>query len=464
MPDGGTDADLADLADLDVAGVGLGPCNLSLAALLAPLADVRARFLEARSSFRWHCGIMVPGAQLQVSFLKDLVTLVDPCNPFSFLNYLATEGLLHRFLIAHTDRCSRQEFERYYQWAADQLATIHWDHEVENVDLRGGLFEITCAGREPMTARNLVIGSGRTPAMPDFARELRGNAVLHSAELRIVRPEIAGRDVMVVGAGQSGAEVVNHLISGDLGLPRSLTWVSSRVGFLPMDDSPFSNEWFHPAYVDHFYGLSPQRREELLQRQRLASDGVTESLLRDIYRRLYELDVLEPRRLAYRLLVCRRVSDLFADTTDDTDRLMAIICDEDTGKIESCAADVVIFATGYRSEFPSYLEPLRGRLLDGDGSLRVRRDYSLDWDGPDGLGIYVQNSAESTHGIADPNLSLAAWRSARIVNSILDRPVYRTEDARSTTSWEGAGESSEHPEGGHPEGRFTSDRVGVPLP
>lgn len=452
MPDGGTDT---DLADLDVAGAGLGPCNLSLAALLAPLTDVRARFLEARSSFQWHCGIMVPGAQLQVSFLKDLVTLVDPCNPFSFLNYLATEGLLHRFLIAHTDRCSRQEFERYYQWAADQIVSIRWDHEVENVELRDGLFEVTCAGREPVTARNLVIGSGRTPAVPDFARKLRGNAVLHSGEFRIVRPEVAGRDVMVVGAGQSGAEVVNHLLGGELGLPRSLTWVSSRVGFLPMDDSPFSNEWFHPAYVDHFYGLSQERRRVLLERQRLASDGVSESLLREIYRRLYELDALDPGRVRRRLLVCRRVSDLFADD----DRLMAIIRDDDTGKIESCAADVVIFATGYRNEFPGYLEPLRGRVLDGDGSLRVRRDYSLDWDGPEHLGIYVQNSAESTHGIADPNLSLAAWRSARIVNSICGRTVYRTEDSSSTISWEGAGEPEEHNDG-----TITSDRVGVPLP
>jgi lysine N6-hydroxylase len=420
------------------------------------LTDIRARFLEARSSFRWHCGIMVPGAQLQVSYLKDLVTLVDPCNPFSFLNYLATEGLLHRFLIAHTDRCSRQEFERYYQWAADRIGGISWNHEVERVDLlRGDVLEITCAGRDPVTARNLVIGSGRTPSLPDFAAKLRGDTVLHSAEFRIVRPALAGRDVMVVGAGQSGAEVVNHLLGGELGLPRSLAWVSSRVGFLPMDDSPFSNEWFHPAYVDHFYGLSPQRRRMLLDRQRLASDGVSESLLREIYRRLYELDALQPGRLPHRMLVCRRVIDLLADG----DRLMAIVRDDDTGKIETCGADVVIFATGYRNEFPRYLEPLRARILDGDGTLRVCRDYRLDWDGPEHLGLYVQNSAESTHGIADPNLSLAAWRSARIINSICGRPVYRTTDARSTTSWDGT-EQSDQPV----HGTITSDKVGVGLP
>lgn len=393
---------------------------------------------------------MVPGAQLQVSFLKDLVTLVDPCNPFSFLNYLATEGLLHRFLVAHTDRCSRQEFERYYQWAAGRLESVRWDHAVEQVELCGDLLEVTCAGRKTVTTRNLVLGSGRTPALPAFAERLAGENVLHSAHLRIVRPELAGRDVMVVGAGQSGAEVVNHMLTGEHGLPRSLTWVSSRMGFLPLDDSAFSNEWFQPAYVDYFYGLSAERRRVLLERQRLASDGVSEYLLRDIYRRLYELDVLEPGRLPRRLMVSRRVTDL----VQQDGRLRAVIRDDDTGDFESCHTDVAIFATGYRNEFPTYLEPLRGRLLD-DGAFQVRRDYSLDWDGPDHLGIYVQNSAESTHGVADPNLSLAAWRSGRIANAICGRTVYQTEHAASTISWDGAAQPHEP---------ITSDRVGVPLP
>src|SRR6266498_4110456 len=106
------------MEQFDVVGAGLGPFNLSLAALVEPLSDIRARFFETRPSFQWHCGIMVPGAQLQVSFLKDLVTLVDPTSAFSFLSYLASEGRLYRFLIAHADSCSRQEFERYYQCAA----------------------------------------------------------------------------------------------------------------------------------------------------------------------------------------------------------------------------------------------------------------------------------------------------------------------------------------------------------
>jgi lysine N6-hydroxylase len=153
----------------DVVGAGLGPFNLSLAALVEPLSDVRTRFFEARPSFQWHSGLMVPGARLQVSYLKDLVTLVDPSSVFSFLSYLASEGRLYRFLIAHDDRCSRQEFERYYQWAADQLKSVRWDHPVESVRLHDGAFEVTCARAEPVTTTNVVVGSGRAPALPAFA-------------------------------------------------------------------------------------------------------------------------------------------------------------------------------------------------------------------------------------------------------------------------------------------------------
>ena len=416
----------------DVVGAGLGPFNLSLAALVEPLSDVRTRFFEARPSFQWHSGLMVPGARLQVSYLKDLVTLVDPSSVFSFLSYLASEGRLYRFLIAHDDRCSRQEFERYYQWAADQLKSVRWDHPVESVRLHDGAFEVTCARAEPVTTTNVVVGSGRAPALPAFADRLRGQGVLHSSEVCLVRPELAGRDAVVVGAGQSGAEVVSYLLSGELGLPRSLTWISSRVGFLPIDDSPFTNEWFHPAYVDYFYDLPPERRRILLDRQRLASDGVSEPLLRTVYRQLYDLDVLTPGRLRHRLLACRRMIDV----TRDGGRLAATVRNEDTGTVERFGADVMICATGYRSQFPTYLEPLRGRLVDTGGQFQVRRDYSLVWDGPPELGIYVQNAAKPTHGIADPNLSLAAWRSARIINSICGRNVYRVDDAESTIAWE----------------------------
>ncbi|MEM5462002.1 SidA/IucD/PvdA family monooxygenase, partial [Paraburkholderia phytofirmans] len=65
---------------LDVIGIGIGPFNLSLAALIQPTA-LRALFFEKRIEFSWHPGLMLPQSQLQVSPLKDCVTLVNPTSP-----------------------------------------------------------------------------------------------------------------------------------------------------------------------------------------------------------------------------------------------------------------------------------------------------------------------------------------------------------------------------------------------
>ncbi len=39
---------------LDLAGIGIGPFNLSLAAQLDGLPDMNARFFEQRPAFSWH--------------------------------------------------------------------------------------------------------------------------------------------------------------------------------------------------------------------------------------------------------------------------------------------------------------------------------------------------------------------------------------------------------------------------
>ena len=85
---------------LDLAGIGIGPFNLSVAALLDQQPDINAAFFDQKTTFDWHPGMQLPGARLQTSCLKDLVTGADPCNPFSFLNYLVQQGRLYPFLSA----------------------------------------------------------------------------------------------------------------------------------------------------------------------------------------------------------------------------------------------------------------------------------------------------------------------------------------------------------------------------
>ena len=69
----------------DVVGVGVGPFNLSVAALLHPIDSFLSCFLEERPEFQWHPGMLFPESTVQTSYLKDLVTPADPTNPYSFI-------------------------------------------------------------------------------------------------------------------------------------------------------------------------------------------------------------------------------------------------------------------------------------------------------------------------------------------------------------------------------------------
>ncbi|MBY0397532.1 MAG: lysine N(6)-hydroxylase/L-ornithine N(5)-oxygenase family protein, partial [Thermoleophilia bacterium] len=113
----------------DIIGIGFGPANLSLAiALRDAMGDgpprPSLRFIERQERFGWHRAMMLPGADMQISFVKDLVSLRDPTSPFSFLNYLHVKGRLSTFLNLKTFNPSRVEYNDYLAWAADQFSDV----------------------------------------------------------------------------------------------------------------------------------------------------------------------------------------------------------------------------------------------------------------------------------------------------------------------------------------------------
>ncbi len=90
-------------------------------------------------------------------------------------------------------------------------------------------------------------------------------------------------------------------------------------------------------------------------------------------------------------------------------------------------ANVVILATGYQAKIPDFLQPIRDRLVLDDGWYSVDRNFKVRWDGPARSRIYVQNGARQSHGVADSNLRVSAWRSARIINDVCERSIYQTD-------------------------------------
>lgn len=414
----------------DLIGIGIGPFNLSLAALLSPVRQVSSQFFERAAGFSWHPGLLLPEAEIQVNHLQDLVTLADPTSPYSFISYLAKHKRLYRFLNSKFTQVLRSEFDMYLRWVSQSLPNLAFDEKVEEIDFNGSAF-VTRTAKRTIHGRHLVLGSGNIPHIPQSAMPHLGRQVFHSENFLTNARDWRGKRVAVIGGGQSSAEIIQQILADSAGLPRQLTWVTRRSQYLPLDESPFIYEFFSPQYVEYFHQLAPAARSRMLQEQVLASDGISMHLLEAIYRRLYVLEFLEKRNPFTGFLMHHAMTAM----NRNEDGYELLFADNHASQECRVNADIVILCTGYRWEFPAYLEPLRPRIKLDHGRFCVNRDYSIVWDGPEQHGIYVQNAARHTHGIADPNFCLMAWRSAKIINSIARKNIYDVDQESSAVNW-----------------------------
>lgn len=421
---------MSDVPRYDVLGVGLGPFNLSAAALCEPIPGLKTLFVDRKSEFSWHPGLMLSGSTIQTSHLKDLVTLADPTNKYGFLSYLHFHGRMYRFITADLEGVERAEFNDYFSWVSKRLENVRFGIDIDTIDHDGTSFILN--GDPAYTAKNLMLATGLSPSVPECIVPYVGEHVFHAHLLLHRNIEWQGKRVVIVGGGQSGAEVFNYLLSNSHDFPAEICWVSSRQNFLPLDDSPFTNELFTPGYSNYFFDLPADKRMFTLQSQKLASDGISTRLLREIYRKLYALEFLRPRKSAIALRANNRLVGL--EQNAEGYKLLLENCL--TGDANVASADIVISATGYSYKMPRFLEPLKHRISTApEGGYVHNRDFSIQWDGPPGHKIYLQNAAINSRGIADPNLSLMAWRSANIVNDVIGRPYYKVDDSKELKLW-----------------------------
>jgi lysine N6-hydroxylase len=427
----------------DALGVGVGPFNLSVAALADGLPKLRLRFFEQRKEFHWHPGLLFPEATIQVSFLKDLVTLADPTNRYSFLNFLFQKGRLYRFLNVNFGRVSRMEFNQYLRWVCDSLPSLEFGRGVSEVSFEGDSLQVDLGDRLLKT-HNVILGSGLTHLIPPCARPHMCERVFHSSKFLRSASQTAGRRTAVIGGGQTGAEVINHLLSQRSQGPRQLYWITRRRNFLPLDESPFTNELFTPNYSNYFFQLAPTLKAILLAEQKLASDGICHELLQQIYQRLYEMELLDNGAQRCQLLPDMELKGMeyVGGAAEGPWRLM--VKSNLSGKVSELEADVVVLCTGYEYQMPAYLEPLQGRIRREHGGYVLREDFSIEWDGPSEQKIYVQNAARHSRGVADPNLSLMAWRGAKILNSIAGYERYLVEQNSTVFDWKPETNGSGH--------------------
>ncbi|MEV6599795.1 SidA/IucD/PvdA family monooxygenase [Actinoplanes sp. NPDC051346] len=422
----------SDAGVYDLVGIGFGPSNLALAIAVEEhnagcerVEDrVEAVFLEKQDDFGWHRGMLFANATMQVSFLKDLVTMRNPTSDFSFVSYLHARDRLADFINYKSMYPLRIEFHDYLGWAADRLrGSVAYGHTVTDVvpvvavDGEAWAVDVItrhAGGTRVVRARNVVVAVGLESSLPPGVtpseRVWHNLDILHrAAAFDVAEP----RRFVVVGAGQSAAESVAFLHERYPGA--EVCSVFFRYGYSPADDSNFANGIFDPAAVDLYYDAPADVKRMLFDYHRNTNYSVVDGeLITDLYRRAYAERLGGRARL--RMLNASRVSDL----RPRSDGVELTVEHLPTGELTALTADAIVFATGYR---PVDAARLLGATAphcqrDAEGLLRIGRDYRVVTDPTLHAGVYLQGGTEHAHGITSTLLSAVAVRSGEIVASV----------------------------------------------
>jgi putrescine N-hydroxylase len=421
---------------IDLLGIGIGPFNLSLAAMADQVPGLRTAFFERQGEFRWHPGLMIEGAMIQVPFLADLVSLVDPTSRWSFLSYLQATDRLFPFYFAERFHLHRAEYEAYCRWVSRNLPHCLFGREAESVtwddDRQAFAVEYTCSDPRGMAtarccfARNIVLGIGTEPQVPKaLAGLLTDDRVLalHSADYLTYRDQLTAKPhLTVIGSGQSGAEIFLDQLRARPQGREGLAWISRSGAFAPMEYSKLGLEHFTPDYTQFFHGLPEEMRDELLPHQWQLYKAISAETIGDIHSELYRRAMSGDWSAA----VLRPATEVRAGAVVNGRIELQIEHRQQRGAL-ALATDAVVLATGY-VERPAeqVLRGVAARLQrDQAGRVTVDAQYRLVFDRPVGGSVFVQNAERHTHGASAPDLGLAAWRSAVIVNTIAGREIYR---------------------------------------
>lgn len=422
----------------DLIGLGFGPSNLALMAALEEDGEaifghpLRCLFLERKPGFRWHPDMLLEETQVQLSFLKDLVTLRNPKSHFTFLNYLKEKGRLDKFVNLRSFFPTRIEFNDYYCWVAGQLRKYVLFNtavlsvspvESEQDDGRVELVKVEAsdlATHRPRSylTRNLVVATGGIPALPDGIDLQPDQRAFHSNEfLTRIERDYTDRNApyrfVVVGSGQSAAEIFRYLYTN---YPNAdVTAAIRRFAYKPADESHFVNEIFFPQMEDILYSLPEEKRLPILQAHRDTNYScVDRELIEAIYRDVYQSMIAGTDRFRIRPFLELRG---FEDSPSGSVLEFRDIVHEKTEYME---ADGVALATGFiRPKMPLIIGNLSSYLhCESSGRYKVNRSYRIITDPSFEPRIFLQGFCEDSHGLSDTLLSTLPSRVSDILKDL----------------------------------------------
>ncbi|MFE0377459.1 SidA/IucD/PvdA family monooxygenase [Streptomyces inhibens] len=414
--------------DADVIGIGFGPSNVALAIALEEIyPDMKALFLEGRSSAAWQPGMLLSGSDIQHHPVRDLVSPRNPRSHYSFINHLHEEERLFEFLNLNIPFPLRKDYARYVKWAARQFDDqVKYGSRAEGVTLLpdGGV-EVSSADGQCYRARSVVVATGRPAYFPPAFKELDDSRVFHYTQYLDRVDEIAavpGARIAVVGGSQGAAEVC---LDAAQRFPQSpIKNILRGFGYRQKDLSPFQGEVFFPEFIDYYYDASHKSKSALDHQLRYTNYSAADiDVLTAYHTKLYE------QRLdgEYQIQLIRNTDIVSADSSKSG--ITMELFEQHVGDNGSLEADFVIVATGFvdltdeqgENFLPRVLSPVQ-HLVDRTPlrHARIGRDYRLQPGAGEELPpVYLNGLCETTHGLGDAgSFSLVSLRAAAIADSL----------------------------------------------
>lgn len=422
----------------DLIGVGIGPFNLGLAALSEPLTQIKTLFLEQNDGFDWHPGLLLNNTTLQVPYLADLVTFADPTSRYSFLNYLKEHNRLYKFYFYENFFILRPEYNHYCQWVSSELKNIQFKTKVleitQNIDRSINanysvkVMDTHTQNISVIYTKHISLGVGTSPHIPGNLTYPDSSFIFHAAEFLNKQPLLSNvNNICVIGSGQSAAEIVLELLSQSTTAKRKINWITRSNGFFPMEYSKLGLEHFSPDYMNLFYDLNDDMREQLISRQDMMYKGISKNTIADIFDLLYQLTIANKEQPLN--LQANTSLNSIIESLDSNDSFSLNLHNHllDTNYIHNC--DAVILATGYKSREMNLLKPMTDILQSNNQQEYIlNKDFSLQTMGSDIGKIFMQNNSMNSHGIGSPDLGLGCYRNSVILNSILGCEIYTVQE------------------------------------
>jgi L-ornithine N5-oxygenase len=412
-------------------GIGFGPSHIGLAVSLyedykEETEGKKITFFEAKNKHGWHHPMMLPSAKMQISFMKDLCFLRNPKSHFTFVNYLHEHRRLGSFANLRDFNPSRKEFDDYLRWVAGHFNHVtRYSSRVQSVlpvsendqvvALDVTVNDTLTGNIQVVRTQNLAIAIGGEPAMPVACNS---SHVFHSSQLLEKLPkydESKHYRFLVVGSGQSAAEIYQHLISHYR--HADVRVASSGIGFKQADDSEYVNEVFDNEMIDRIYSLDPDSREALIRKHVDTNYSVADlAIIQSLYREEYEAMVGGDTD-RFGILKFKRVTQVI----EHNNALSVTLVSTLDGEPQELEVDVVICATGYtRKNNLALLDSLKPYWAEPSQTPRLSRHYALQMTGNFKPNIYIQGMSEHTHGLSDTLLSVISLRSYEVGGEIVN--------------------------------------------